>query len=134
MAYRRKYPPWVSLKIPSLYKYTIQKLLFCKRSSHIFLHWLQRSVLRNWVGKKSSDTQGNIFHEFEGTQSRVSINRSDGLNFKKYRLPDRTERLKSSLELHFTNSLLYGAFNKLIGPESGEISGVLTPNQCQIPR
>ena len=72
----------------------------------------------------------NIFHEFEGTQSRVSINRSDGLNFKKYRMPDRTERLKSSLELPFANSPLYGAFNKLLGPGSGKISGVLTPNQC----
>ena len=80
--------------------------------------------------KKSSGTQGNIFHEFEGTQSRVSVNRSDGLNFKKYRIPDRTERLKSSLELHLTNSLLYGAFDKLLGPGSGKIGAVLTPNQC----
>ena len=83
------------------------------------------------LGKnKSSGTQGNIFHEFEGTQARVSINRSDGLKFQKYIIPDRTERLKSSLELHFKNYLLYGAFNKLLGPGSGEISGVLTPNQC----
>ena len=67
---------------------------------------------------------------YTGFRGPLSINRSDGLKFKKYRIPDRTERLKSSLELHFTNSLLYGAFNKLLGPGSGEISGVLTPNQC----
>ena len=56
------------------------------------------------------------------------------MNFKKYRKPGRTERLKSSLDLHFTNSLLYGAFNKLLGPWSGEITGDLTPIQCLIPR
>ena len=52
------------------------------------------------------------------------------MNFKKYaeyRIPDRRERLKSSLGLNFTNSPLYGAFEKLLGPGSGEISGVLTP-------
>ena len=37
------------------------------------------------------------------------------------------KRLKSSLTLNFTNSPLYGAFQKLLGPGSGEISGVLTP-------
>ena len=45
-------------------------------------------------------------------------------------MPDRTERLKSSLGLPFANSPLYGAFNKLLGQGSGKISGVLTPNQC----
>ena len=29
--------------------------------------------------KKSSGTQGNTIHEFEGTQLRVSVNKSDGL-------------------------------------------------------
>ena len=52
------------------------------------------------------------------------------MNFKKYRIPNRIERVKSSLELLFINSLLYGTFNKLLGPGSGEISGVLTPNKC----
>ena len=46
------------------------------------------------------------------------------MNFKKYSKPGQTERLKSSLELHFANSLLFGALNKLLGPRSGEISGV----------
>ena len=42
------------------------------------------------------------------------------------------KRLKSSLELNFTNSPLYGAFEKLLGPGSGEISGVLTPGTEQV--
>ena len=29
--------------------------------------------------KKSSGTQGNTIHEFEGTQLRISVNKSDGL-------------------------------------------------------
>ena len=56
------------------------------------------------------------------------INRSDGLNFHKYRIPDRRQWLKSSLRLHYTSAPLHGALNKLLGPGSGEISGVLTPN------
>ena len=38
----------------------------------------------------------DISHEFDGMPLRVSINRSIGL---KYRVPDRRERFKSSLEL-----------------------------------
>ena len=72
--------------------------------------------------KKIPGTQSNIFHEFEGTQSRVSINRSDGVNFKKYRIPDRTERLKSSLELHFTNSLLYGSLPNCLARGAGKLA------------
>ena len=56
------------------------------------------------------------------------INRSDGLNFHKYRIPDRRQWLKSSIRLHYTSAPLHGALNKLLGPGSGEISGVLTPN------
>ena len=44
------------------------------------------------------------------------------MNFKKYRTPGQTERLKSSLELHFANSLLFGALNKLLGPRSGKLA------------
>ena len=121
MAYVRKYPPPPQgFRLRSLA--LKEKLLFCKRSNRNFLNWLQRSVLRNLVRKKSSDPQGNIFHEFEGKQSRVSIKKSDGLNFKKYRIPDRTERLKSSLELHFTNSPLYGAFNNYVARGAGKLA------------
>ena len=38
------------------------------------------------------------------------------------------EMLKSSLEQHCTYAALYGAFNELLDPGSGEISGVLTRN------
>ena len=97
--------------------------------NRIILHWLQRSFFQELkVTKKSSGTQGNIFHEIEGAQSRVSINRSNGLNFNNYRIPDQRERLKSRLEQHCTYAPLYGAFNEQRGPGCGEISGVLTRN------
>ena len=44
--------------------------------NRIFLSWLYRSVLRNYSGTH----EGKIVHEFEGTQSRVSIDRSVGIN------------------------------------------------------
>ena len=63
----------------------------------IFLLWLQRSFFRNHRYQKNRLAPRvillAIFHEFEGTQSRVSINRSNGLNSNKYRIPDRRERL-----------------------------------------
>ena len=79
-----------------------------------FLYTGSRGPVSEIIAKKK------ILWHPEGTQSRVSINRSDGLNFKKYGIPDRIERVKSSLELLFINSLLYGTYNKLLGPGSGE--------------
>ena len=132
MAYIRKYPspPRFRLRSLALTSIPYRSYFFVSDLTTFFYTGFRGQFSGIRQEKKSSSTQGNIFHEFEGTQSRVSINRSDGLNFKKYRIPDWTEQFKSSLELHFTNSLLYGAFNKLLGPGSGEISGDLTPNQC----
>ena len=55
-----------------LHKYTLQMV----SDNRIFLSWLYRSVLRNYSGTH----EGKIVHEFEGTQSRVSIDRSVGIN------------------------------------------------------
>ena len=70
-------PPPVLLKIPCPYKYTIVdvNLNFSKRSNRIFLHWLQRFVLRNLVRKKSSDAPRVIFFmKVEGAQAPQSKN------------------------------------------------------------
>ena len=126
MAYIGEYPPPpppVLLKIPCPYKYTIVdvNLNFSKRSNRIFLHWLQRFVLRNLVRKKSSDAPRVTFfmnlkehnREFLLTGLMVWILRN-------IEIPDWREGLKSSLEvLHLTNSLLYKAFNKLYLAQRG---------------
>ena len=67
----------------STYNYTIQML----SGNCIFLPWIWRSVLRNYARKKSSGTHGDIFHEFIRTQSRVSVNRSVGLNLNAVETP-----------------------------------------------
>ena len=62
-------PPGFRLRSLALTSIPYRQLLFCKGSNHIFLHWLQRSVLRNKVRKNPPAPRvGNIFHEFEGTQ------------------------------------------------------------------
>ena len=62
------------------------------RDNRIILH--RPEVLFSGIKgnkKKSSGIQGNIFHKFEGGQSRVSINKSNGLNFNNYRIPDQRD-------------------------------------------
>ena len=49
------------------------------------------------------------------------------MNFKKlthaeYKIPERRERFKSSLELNFTNFPLYGAFKNYLARGAGKLA------------
>ena len=52
-------------------KATLNAVLASLPYTDVKQHLLLRSVLRIGQEKKSSAIQGNIFHEFEGTQSSV---------------------------------------------------------------